>query len=196
MASSSPPNPVVSPPSQPSKTSPNSNPAWLDTLLFNARMIAAGVDAFPFPYVKGVCGTIVFLLEAVEKVKKNQESMKELCADTVDIITVVRDQISAHGDTAAIKFKIQCEELERFLQDVVDTVNQLQIKPRGFGARIKEVIKANNTVDDISRFRSRIHELRSNFLLMATMDTNFQVQKVVTAMSPSMSPLWTLEYAI
>ncbi|KAJ7115203.1 P-loop containing nucleoside triphosphate hydrolase protein, partial [Mycena epipterygia] len=110
--------------------------------------------------------------------------MKELCADTVDIITVVRDQISAHGDTAAIKFKGQCEELERFLHDVVETVNQLQIKPRGFGAHIKEVIKANNTIDDISRVWTRIHELRSNFMLMATMDTNFQVQKVVTAMSP------------
>ncbi|KAJ7081488.1 hypothetical protein C8R44DRAFT_862708, partial [Mycena epipterygia] len=133
MSASSPQNAVVSRPS--SKPSQSSNPVWLEALLFNAKMIAAGADALPFPYVKGIFGTVVFLLEAVQKVKQNQESMKELCGDTVDIITVLRDQISAHGDTASLKFKTQCEELEAFLQDVLDTVNQLRIKPRGFGAR-------------------------------------------------------------
>ncbi|KAJ7083567.1 hypothetical protein C8R44DRAFT_862422 [Mycena epipterygia] len=169
---------------QPSKASQSSSPAWLEGLLFNAKLMAAGADAFPFPYVKGVFGTVVFLLEAVQKVKQNQESMKELCGDTMDIITVLRDQISAHGDTAALKFKAQCEELEAFLQDVLDTVNLLRMKPRGFGARFKEVIKASSTVDDISRFRTRMQELRSNLMLMATMDTNFQVQKVLTVISP------------
>ncbi|KAJ7101067.1 hypothetical protein C8R44DRAFT_888034 [Mycena epipterygia] len=108
-----------------SKRSSTSNPPWLETLLFNAKMITACADALPFSYVKGVFSIVVFLLEAVQKVKQNQESMKELCGDTVDIITVLQDQISAHGDTAALKFKTQCEELELFLQDVVDTVNQM-----------------------------------------------------------------------
>ncbi|KAJ7101146.1 hypothetical protein C8R44DRAFT_747345 [Mycena epipterygia] len=124
-------------------------------------MITTGADALPFPYVKGIFGTVVFLLEAVQKVKQNQESMKELCGDTVDIIMVLRDQISAHGDTAALKFKTQCEELEVFLQDVLETVNQLGMRPRGFGARFKEVIKASSTVDEISRFRTRMWELRT-----------------------------------
>ncbi|KAJ7099119.1 hypothetical protein C8R44DRAFT_354966 [Mycena epipterygia] len=166
---------------KPSKTS---SPAWLEALLFNAKLIMAGADAFPFPYVKGIFGTVVFLLETVQKVKQNQESMKELCGDTVDIITVLRDQISAHGDTAALKFKTQCEELDVFLQDVLEAVNQLRMKPQGLGARFKEVIKANSTMDDISKFRTRMRELRSNFMLMVTMDTNFQVQKVLTVISP------------
>ncbi|KAJ7081517.1 hypothetical protein C8R44DRAFT_992293 [Mycena epipterygia] len=110
MSASSPQNAVVSNVS--SKPTTTSNPAWLEALLFNAKMITASADAFPFPYVKGIFGTIVFLLEAVQKVKQNQESMKELCGDTVDIITILRDQISAHGGTAALKFKTQCEELE------------------------------------------------------------------------------------
>ncbi|KAJ7121154.1 hypothetical protein C8R44DRAFT_981963 [Mycena epipterygia] len=127
MSASRPQNAVVSHPS--SKPSPASNPAWLEALLFNAKLITAGADAFPFPYVKGVFGTVVFLLEAVQKVKQNQESMKELCGDTVDIITILRDQIPAHGNTIALKFKTQCEELEMFLQDVLEAVNQLQMKP-------------------------------------------------------------------
>ncbi|KAJ7121178.1 hypothetical protein C8R44DRAFT_853416 [Mycena epipterygia] len=162
MSASRPQNAVVSYPS--SKPSPTSNPAWLEALLFNAKLITAGADAFPFPYVKGVFGTVVFLLEAVQKVKQNQESMKELCGDTVDIITILRDQISAHGDTIALKFKTQCEELEMFLQDVLEAVNQLRMKPQGFGSRLKEIIKASSTMDDISRFRTRMRELRSNFM--------------------------------
>ncbi|KAJ7121455.1 hypothetical protein C8R44DRAFT_876860 [Mycena epipterygia] len=164
---------------------------WLETLLFNAKVITAGADALPFPYVKGVFGTVVFLLEAVQlqKANKDQESMKELCADTVDIITVLRDQIATHGDTAAVKFKAQYEELDRFLQDVLEAVNHLKIWPQGLGARIKELIKASSTMGDISRFRTRIQQLRSNFMLMATMDTNFQVQKVVNVIAPSTSGL-------
>ncbi|KAJ7099127.1 hypothetical protein C8R44DRAFT_747812 [Mycena epipterygia] len=163
MSASNPQNAVVShPPPKPSLTS---NPAWLEALLFNAKMITAGADALPFPYVKGVFGTVVFLLEAVQKVKQNQESMKELCGDTVNIIMVIRDQISAHGDTAALKLKTQCKELEVLMQDVLEAVNQLRMKPRGFGAHFKEVIKASSTVDDISRFRTRMQELRSNFMV-------------------------------
>ncbi|KAJ7099110.1 hypothetical protein C8R44DRAFT_747794 [Mycena epipterygia] len=180
--SSSPPNAVISRPS--SKPSPSSNPGWLEALLFNARMITAGADTLPFPYVKGIFSTVVFLLETVQTIKQNQESMKELCGDTVDIITVLRDQISAHGGTTALKFKTQCEQLEALMQDVLEAVNQLGMKPRGFGARFKEVIKASSTTDDIRRFRTRMQELRSNFMLMATMDTNFQVQKVLTVISP------------
>ncbi|KAJ7099219.1 hypothetical protein C8R44DRAFT_888675 [Mycena epipterygia] len=199
MSASTPQNSLVSHPSQqqgqPSKASQSSNPAWL-ALLFNAKLIMAGADAFPFPYVKGIFGTVVFLLEAVQKVKQNQESMRELCGDTVNIITVLRDQISAHGNTAALKFKTQCEELEEFLQDVLDTVNQLRMKPRGFGARFQQVIKASSTVDDINRFRTKMQELRSNFMLMATMDTNFQIQKVLTVISPSMILFCMVEYPI
>ncbi|KAJ7099215.1 hypothetical protein C8R44DRAFT_747898 [Mycena epipterygia] len=139
--SASPQNEVVShhqQEGQPSQPSPTSNPAWLQTLLFNAKVITAGADALPFPYVKGIFGTVVFLLEAV------QDSVKELCGDTVDIITVLQDQISAHGDTAALKFKTQCEELDMFLQDVLEAVNQLRMKPQGFGAHF--IKKSNATL--------------------------------------------------
>ncbi|KAJ7433406.1 P-loop containing nucleoside triphosphate hydrolase protein, partial [Mycena latifolia] len=163
----------------------SSNADWLSALIFNAKAINAGVEPLPFPYVKGVFGTVVFLLETVEKVQKNRDSLKELCADTVDIITVVQDQISHHGDTAALKFKSQCEELEGFLQDVVKSINEHQTKPRGFSSRLKEVVRASSTSEDICRFQDRIKQVRSNFMLMATMDTNFQVQKVLTVISPA-----------
>ncbi|KAJ7101785.1 hypothetical protein C8R44DRAFT_747221 [Mycena epipterygia] len=167
------------------KAFPTTGPTWLQTLLFNAKMITAGANALPFPYMKGVFSTVVFLLETVEKVKKNQESMKELCADTVDIITVSRDQLTPYENTASLKFKAQCEELQELLNDILEAVDQLKLRRQSLGAHVKEIIKASSTMDDISRFRTRIRELQSNFMLMATMDTNFQVQKILTVISPS-----------
>ncbi|KAJ7139189.1 P-loop containing nucleoside triphosphate hydrolase protein [Mycena epipterygia] len=189
MSTSSPRSADISSPSpqrlgQPSQSSPSSSPAWLETLIFNARVVTTGAEALPFPYVKGLLGMVVFLLDTVDKMKKNQDSMKELCGDAVEIITILRDQISSNGDTAALKFKGKCEELESSLQDVVKAVNQLQSRPRNFSDRIKEAIKSNSTADEIRRFQTRIWELRSNFMLMATMDTNFQVQKVLNMVSP------------
>ncbi|KAJ7703670.1 hypothetical protein B0H17DRAFT_1194160 [Mycena rosella] len=98
---------------RPLQPSASDSSDWLATMIFNAKAITAAADTIPFPYVKGVFGTAVFLLETVDKVQKNREDMKQLCADTVDIITVVRDRVSSHRDTAAIQFKARCEELER-----------------------------------------------------------------------------------
>ncbi|KAJ7120228.1 hypothetical protein C8R44DRAFT_877669 [Mycena epipterygia] len=60
MSASSPQNAVVSRPS--SEPSPTSNPAWLETLLFNAKMITAGAEALPFPYVKVIVGPRILII--------------------------------------------------------------------------------------------------------------------------------------
>ncbi|KAJ7478288.1 hypothetical protein FB451DRAFT_1452605 [Mycena latifolia] len=151
-------------PFEPSRD-PSSNSNWLASLLLNARAINAAAESLPLPYVKGVFGTAVFLLETVEKVKRNRDELKQLCADVVDIITVVRDRISFHRDTAALQFKVQCEELDGFLQDIMETVHHRQMKPQGLGARLKEFVNSSNTADEIRRFRDRIHEVRSNFMI-------------------------------
>lgn len=44
---------------------------------------------------------------------RDREDLKELCNDTLEIIKIVQAQISAHGDTAAVKFKGLCEDLDR-----------------------------------------------------------------------------------
>ncbi|KAJ7115189.1 hypothetical protein C8R44DRAFT_709653 [Mycena epipterygia] len=111
--------------------------------------------------------------------------MKELCADTVDIITIIQDQLISHEKTSTLKFKAQCEELQGLLNDILEGVNQLKMRRQSLGAHIKEIIKASGTMEDISRFRTRIQELRSNFMLMASMDTNFQVQRILTVLSPN-----------
>ncbi|KAJ7343824.1 hypothetical protein DFH08DRAFT_1081240 [Mycena albidolilacea] len=90
--------------------SPNSD--WLAPSILTAKTVTAAAECFPFPYVKGVFGTVVILLETVEKVKKNREDLKELCQTTMEIVTILQDQLSMHGNTAAVKLKGLCEELE------------------------------------------------------------------------------------
>ncbi|KAJ7451925.1 hypothetical protein FB451DRAFT_1524481 [Mycena latifolia] len=95
------------------KTSSQSKSDWLATSLVIAKAVTAAAECIPFPYVKGVFGTAVTILETVEKVKKNRDDLKELCENITEIIRVVQVQLTAHDDTAALKFKGLCEDLER-----------------------------------------------------------------------------------
>ncbi|KAJ7482436.1 hypothetical protein FB451DRAFT_1441693 [Mycena latifolia] len=166
------------------KTSSQSKSDWLATSLMTAKAFTAAAGCIPFPYVKDVFGTAVAILETVEKVKKNRDDLKELCENIMEIIKVVQVQLTTHNDTAALKFKGLCEDLESVLQDVLKAVMQLQMKDRGLNSRFKEVMKLGSTADEISGYRTRIQELRFNFLVlspcisvMAAIDTNLQVHK-------------------
>ncbi|KAF7336192.1 hypothetical protein MVEN_02166800 [Mycena venus] len=157
------------------KSPPKPASDWVGMFLLTAKTMAAAAECVPFPYVKGVFGTVVVLLESIEKVKKNREDLKELCIDTLEITTIIRDQILAHGDTAAVKFMSLCEDLERCLQDILDAVKSLQKEPKGFRDRFKEIINSSSTTEQIAGYQNKIRTLRSDFVLTATMDTNFQV---------------------
>ncbi|KAJ6547973.1 hypothetical protein DFH09DRAFT_632327 [Mycena vulgaris] len=160
-----------------SKSSSQSQSDWLAALLTTAKVIAAGAECIPFPYVKGVFGTVVVILETVEKVKRNRDDLKELCGNIVEIIKIIQDQLVAHGDTGALKFKGLCEDLASVLEHVLQSIKQLPTEPRGLSGRFKEVMKLGSTTNDIAGYRMRIQELRSNFVLMAAIDTNLQVHK-------------------
>ncbi|KAJ7441908.1 hypothetical protein B0H11DRAFT_2204613 [Mycena galericulata] len=154
---------------------------WVGMSLLTAKTITAAAECAPFPYIKGVFGIVVILLETVEKVKRNREDLKDLCDDAMEIIKIVRDQISAHGDTAALQFKGLCEDLERCLQEVMNAIKPLQKGTKGWRSRVKEIIKLSSTTEQITGFQNRIQTLRSNFVLLATIDTNFEVKKMTMA---------------
>ncbi|KAJ7678384.1 hypothetical protein B0H17DRAFT_1206838 [Mycena rosella] len=78
---------------------------WLEISLLVSKTITAAAECAPFPYIKGAFGTAVIFLEAVEKVKKNREDWKDLCEITMNIITIVQNQIQMQGDSGASWFK-------------------------------------------------------------------------------------------
>ncbi|KAJ7716903.1 hypothetical protein DFH07DRAFT_973765 [Mycena maculata] len=133
----------------------------------------------PFPYAQGIFEIAVMMLETAEQVQKNREGLKDLCEDTVEILKIIRDQISEHGDVAAARFMGLCKDLEKCLQEILDVAKNLQRKPRGFFGRVKEIAKLPDTTAQIDQYQSRIRTLRLNFVFTATMDTNFQVHKLV-----------------
>ncbi|KAF7375665.1 FabD/lysophospholipase-like protein [Mycena sanguinolenta] len=159
---------------------------WLGPLLLAARTVSTAAESFP--YLKGVVSTVVILLETVETVKKNREALKELCGNVMEIITIVREQISLHGDTAALRFKGLCGDLEQCLHGVLSAIKELERQPEGLRGRFKELIRGSKTAEEILTYEKQIRELRSNFVLIATMDTNFQVHKVLTVISPVEPP--------
>ncbi|KAJ7446603.1 hypothetical protein FB451DRAFT_1188696 [Mycena latifolia] len=171
----------------PFKPTTQSKSDWLATSLITARAVTAGAECLPFPYLKGVFGTAVVILETVEKVKKNRDDVKDLCGNIMEIIKIIQDQLSSHGETAAMRFKALCEDLEGVLQGILKAVKRLQTEPRGFKACLKEVVKLSSTTSEISGYRTMIQELRLNFLLMAAIDTNLQVHKSLsTGTSPNL----------
>ncbi|KAJ7433397.1 hypothetical protein FB451DRAFT_327717 [Mycena latifolia] len=172
MSATNPPNtPTTAASQQPRRTlrafklSSQSQSDWLANSLTTAKTVTAAAESLPFPYVKGVFGTVVIILETMEKIKKNREDLKELCENIMEIIKIIQDQLSSHGDTAAMKFKGLCEDLQGVLQGVLKAVDEMQIKPQGFSGRFKEVMKLSSTADQISGHRTRIQELRLNFLV-------------------------------
>ncbi|KAJ6543526.1 P-loop containing nucleoside triphosphate hydrolase protein [Mycena vulgaris] len=153
-----------------SKSSSQSKSDWLAASLTTAKVTAAGAECIPFPYVKGVFGTVVVILETVEKAKRNRDDLKELCGDSVEIIKIIQEQLVAHRDTGALKFKGLCEDLASVLEGVFQSIKQLLTESRGLSGCFKKVVKLGSTADKIAGYRMRIQ-------LTAAIDTNLQVYK-------------------
>ncbi|KAJ6563730.1 hypothetical protein DFH09DRAFT_1082308 [Mycena vulgaris] len=162
--------PASSAPQQGSPTpTPSESANWLANSLLAAKTITAAAECAPFPYIKGAFGLVVILLETVEKVKKNRDNLKELCEDIVEIVTIVQDQLVAHGDKAAVNFKKDY---------ILKAVKQLQKDPSDFWRPVKVVFQLSSTTDQIGKHQKKIQNLRSNLNLLATIDTNFKVDQI------------------
>ncbi|KAJ6545984.1 P-loop containing nucleoside triphosphate hydrolase protein, partial [Mycena vulgaris] len=159
------------------KLSTQSKSDWLASSLTTAKLIAAGAECIPFPYVKGVFGTAIVILEMVEKVKRNRDDLKELCGNIMDIIKIIQDQLLTHGDTDALKFKGLCEDLAGVLEGILKSIKQLSTESRGLSDRFKEVMKLGSTTNEIAGYRMRIQELRLNFVFGTIIDLNMQAHK-------------------
>ncbi|KAJ7904132.1 hypothetical protein B0H13DRAFT_747470 [Mycena leptocephala] len=185
--------------SQSSKTRSQGPPAskseWLAPTIVAAKMITAASECLPFPYVKGAFGMVVIFLETVEKAKKNRDDLKELCTTAMEIMYILQDQISLHGDTGAVKLKGLCKDFEMFLEDVIHGVEEMRKKPQGFRAHFKEFVKSSSIQEKIAEYQKNIQEICSRLKLLAAIDTNFQVHKINATLATVISPNITVVQA-
>ncbi|KAJ7714251.1 hypothetical protein B0H16DRAFT_525160 [Mycena metata] len=165
---------------RPFKVPPKSKSDWLAPAILTAKTITAAAECAPFPYIQGVSGTVLILLETVVAVKNNREDLEELCNSATEIITILHDQILAHGNTAAVKFKGLCEELESYLEAAILAIRNLQDESKGFRGRFKEFLKSSSLTDEIVGYQTQIQGVCSKLKLMAIVETNFKVNELHT----------------
>ncbi|KAF7365948.1 Kinase-like protein [Mycena venus] len=158
---------------------------WLAHGILTVKTIAAGAEFIPFPYIRAAFSTVVIFLETVDKMKKNRDDLQELCAGTVEIVQLLQAELSARGHAAGVRFMGHCEDFISFLRVVQTELEGLVRSRVGFRGRFKEFLRATTVADQINGYKSRINELRSNFLLVTTIDTNNKVASIQKRLSAS-----------
>ncbi|KAJ7243997.1 P-loop containing nucleoside triphosphate hydrolase protein [Mycena rebaudengoi] len=158
------------------------SPDRLANLILTSKTVVAAAELMPFPYVKGALGPVIPILEAVQKMGKNREEFTELCDSIVTITTMLQEEISWHGADAASRLTQFCEQLQSLLLEIQQGLGKLQKK--GFRPRIKEFVRSASIGDELKRYKSRVKELRLNFLTLSVAQLNIHAQESTTQLPP------------
>ncbi|KAJ7927311.1 hypothetical protein B0H13DRAFT_1048545 [Mycena leptocephala] len=180
--------------SQPLKSS-TSRSDWLSHCIHVAKILKEAADLVPVTYVKGAVGTVVILLETVEKVKQNREDLRELCENTTRIAVYLGEQLASHQNTTAIRLKDTCEELERDMQEVIIAITKLQ-GSRGLGGQVKEFFRARSITDKITGYQRSIQAKCETLKLTSIVDIDFKVTEIQTAIVDMRSQVQEIHAAV
>ncbi|KAJ7359593.1 hypothetical protein DFH08DRAFT_932046 [Mycena albidolilacea] len=152
---------------------------WLAHMILAVKTMAAGAEFIPLPYIRAVFGTVVIFLETVDvsqKMKKNRDDLRDLCASTVEIVLLVRGEISANGSAAGARFMGLCERFISFMRLVQIELEMLMKSRAGVRGRIKEFVGAISVAGQIEHHRCHAE-------LVATIDINLNVADIHKSMS-------------
>ncbi|KAF7347102.1 hypothetical protein MVEN_01464300 [Mycena venus] len=148
---------------------------WLAEMIFGARAMATGAEFVPLPGVRAAFGAVIIFLETVDKIKRNREDLRDLCASTFEIVLILEEEVKIHGHGAAVRFAGLLEKFISFLRFLQGSLEKLIKRRSGLRGRFQEILSATKMTEDIARHRMYLNELRSNFLLVTVINTNFNV---------------------
>ncbi|KAJ7927284.1 P-loop containing nucleoside triphosphate hydrolase protein, partial [Mycena leptocephala] len=168
---------------------------WLSHCIHIAKILKEAADLVPVSYVKGAVGTVVILLETVEKVKQNREDLQELCENTTRIAVYLGEQLASHQNTPAIRLKDMCEEFERDVQEVIVAITKLQ-GSRGLGGQVKQFFKARSIADKITGYQRSIQVKCDTLKLTSIVDIDFKVTEIQTAIVDIKSQVHEIHAAV
>ncbi|KAJ7231952.1 hypothetical protein C8J57DRAFT_1480776 [Mycena rebaudengoi] len=163
------------------------SPDWLVSLILMANEITAATELMSSPYLKGAVGHIVPILEAVQKMTRNREDFQELCEIIVKFANVLLETISRHGIATRPSAQQICEELERLLQEIRQKLTE---QKKGLRHRLKEFGKSTSIRDDLSRYKTQLEKLRTDFILMSVAQLNINATGPIT--QPPPAPVMTV----
>ncbi|KAF7333469.1 FabD/lysophospholipase-like protein [Mycena venus] len=163
---------------------------WLGPLIVTARAFAAGTEALPIPYIRAAFGSVVVLLETVERVKKNRNDLEDLCKNAIEIMAILQQiTLESHANyTVAEKLENLCWDFHNLLQTVVLAVEKLQSESLGVRGHVKEFLLSRSISEDITRYQKNVQELGLRIKLVAAIDTNVQVHKIHQTLTTVIKP--------
>ncbi|KAJ7278556.1 hypothetical protein C8J57DRAFT_1307299 [Mycena rebaudengoi] len=168
----------------PGHPSTRSSPDWLANLILTSNALTAAAELLPFPYVAAALGPLVPILEAVQKMKKNQDNFEGLCESIVKTVTIL-EKITPQGVDATGSLKDLCEDLRSLLWEIQLKLGEIQKNQKSRVHRVlKEFIKSNSIGDELARYKSRLEQLRSDFMLMSVAQLNINASVPVTQVPP------------
>ncbi|PBK83473.1 hypothetical protein ARMGADRAFT_1019036 [Armillaria gallica] len=146
----------------------------LETWIHVAKLGVAAGEMAPFPYIKGLCGCAVLVLEAIEKAGKNNEDLLDLADSIGKTVEMVQNTVAEHEESRALRFRDACAELEVYLMDLVSQLNSTRRKSRG----IKRFLKGKSVYDAINGYHERVREIKGDFLIRTAIDSRFSISDV------------------
>ncbi|KAJ7278534.1 P-loop containing nucleoside triphosphate hydrolase protein [Mycena rebaudengoi] len=142
-----------------------SSPDWLANLILTAKTITAAAECLPFPYLRGALGPVIPILEAVQKMIKNRDDFEELCENIVSTMKVLQEKISHNNVNATTSLQQLCGELEQLLDEIRLKLGQVQESQKNrVLSCLKEFGKSAGIGDELSRYKTRLEKLRSDFI--------------------------------
>ncbi|KAK0472673.1 hypothetical protein EDD18DRAFT_1406731 [Armillaria luteobubalina] len=143
------------------------------------KLIQAAGEMAPFPYIKGLAGMAVVLLELLERADKNDADLIYLSKSLSSTIAVIRDTVVAHGESSAQHFKEFCIEVENYLATVLNDL--ISTKRFTHTRGIRQYLRTNDVRDKIDDYKQRVQDLKIDFLgsvIRVTTETRFIASEV------------------
>ncbi|KAJ7278516.1 hypothetical protein C8J57DRAFT_1503393 [Mycena rebaudengoi] len=163
-------------------------PDRLANFILTSKTLMATAQLLPFPYVKGALGPLIPILEAVQKMRKNRDDFEDLCESIVNTVTIL-EKITPHSADATNSLKRLCEDLRSLLQEIEQKVGQVQKNQKSQVRKaLKEFIKSTSIGDELARYKTRVEQLRSDFMLMTIAQLNSVAQLNINASMPVSQP--------
>ncbi|KAK0496522.1 hypothetical protein EDD18DRAFT_208783 [Armillaria luteobubalina] len=149
-------------------------PSNLETWINIAKLGVAAGELAPFPYIKGLCGCAVLVLEAIENAGKNNEDLLDLADSVQKTIEMVKSAVTEHEESSALRFRDVCVELEVYLTDLHFQLNSTRRNSRG----IKRFLKTRNVSDTINGYQKRVHVIKQDFLIRTAIDSRLVISDI------------------
>ncbi|KAK0482432.1 hypothetical protein IW261DRAFT_1467799 [Armillaria novae-zelandiae] len=164
-------------------TRPSNLGTWIDI----AKVGVAAGELAPFPYIKGLCGCAVLVLEAIEKAGKNNEDLLDLADNVQKTIEMVKRTVTEHGESSALRFRDVCVDLERYLTDLHIQLNGTRRNSRG----LKRFLKARDISDTIKGYQERVSAIKEDFQLHTVIDSRVRILDLQDGLTASTSAIET-----